>query len=50
MTDLSQLLQRIKAQLKLEYQDEEIRSLILDNMTVKQLLVMLEYMGNKAND
>lgn len=50
MTDLSKLLQRVKAQLKNEYPDDEIRSLILDNMSVKQLLVMLEYMGDKAND
>lgn len=50
MTDLSQLLQRIKAQLRHEYPDEEIRRMVLDNMSVKQLLVMLEYMGDKAND
>jgi hypothetical protein len=47
MSDLSKLAARIRAQLEKEYPSPYDREYAFHEMTVKQLLEMLEYMGDE---
>ena len=47
MSDLSKLAARIRAQLEKEYPNQYDREYAFHDMTVKQLLEMLEYMGEE---
>jgi hypothetical protein len=47
MSDLSKLAARIRAQLEKEYPNPHDREYAFHDMTVKQLLEMLEYMGDE---
>lgn len=46
MSDLSKLAARIRAQLEKEYPNQYDREYAFHDMTVKQFLEMLEYMGD----
>ena len=47
MSDLSKLSARIRTQLEKEYPNQYDREYAFHDMTVKQLLEMLEYMGEE---
>ena len=50
MNDLSKLSERIRTQLGREYLDPYDREYALEHLTVKQLLEMLEYMGDDKDE
>ena len=50
MNDLSKLSERIRTQLAAEYPSPYDREYALEHLTVKQLLEMLEYMGDDKDE